>query len=306
MSFKLVRAVDYVRQFDAEYQLAISCGCFQIHGSLVDRAHDWQQLGCHRLRMLIGWAFSAESKAAHLLHMAGVPFNELVIKPSAGPITTILHKRAPPVVPKPVFPQRRKPAPTSPSTARIDQNLERAPPMVPKPVFPQRRRPLPASASTTRIAQNLDEVMEDDKSDAGEGRQKEATKCIYRRIPDEVFVSIGFPLVTQERNGQKNAMNDLSVPPLRHWDALVASLSTPDGILADVTCTGQELHRLATAVDWKGADLGRSASPLMGWACRSTTNVRTKSGCLGYSLGEAVPNLLKKMRAEGFAPCKKL
>ena len=79
MDFKLVRVSDYFHQFKNEYELAISLGCFQKHGDSAgsDPAEHWKQLGCQRLRMLAGWAYTSENECAYYLHRAGVHFKDL-------------------------------------------------------------------------------------------------------------------------------------------------------------------------------------------------------------------------------------
>ena len=83
MTFKMVKVVDYVHQFHAEYSLAIASKCFQCHESQNAPAFAWQQLGCQRLRMLIGWSLAPEeNKKAYQFHEANVLFTELRMKPS--------------------------------------------------------------------------------------------------------------------------------------------------------------------------------------------------------------------------------
>ena len=275
MSFKLVRASDFVQQFDDEYQVAKECGCFTIHGAHNDPAEIWKQLGCHRLRMLIGWSFSPESKGAYLAHKAGIPFKDLVNKPSRSNLTVNMPKSAPPMVATPFFPKRRN--------QRIADGV------------PQQTHP---SLEELWAAHHAAEEQE-------EPVQPPVRKHKYQKIADDLFSSIGFPLLRQARSAG-NCMNQLPVPAVGQWRTLVTRLSGPGDMFANTNCTGEALHELATQVEWRGAPMGRSTNAHMAWGCKPlVSGLHNTSGCLGYSLGEAVPNLWLKIRIEGFTPCRK-
>ena len=262
MDFRLVRVSDYFQQFNSEYELAISLGCFRSHGSDAGcaLAEPWKQLGCQRLRMLVGWAHTPENKCAYHRHKEGVHFKDLRPKDTGTGMQCNLPKYATSNVPAPVFPGKDG-------------------------VFPDHQE-----------SQSSDEPQQPPQRE----------EHVFSKIPDGVFEGIGFPMLIQRRK-KTNSMNELPVPALCKWSALVEALSAPGGVLQDTSCTGQQLHDLAAQVEWRGFNLGRATLPVMGWACKTFSgSLDATSGLLGHSLGEAAVNLWMKMRTGTFTPLKKV
>ena len=151
--------------------------------------------------------------------------------------------------------------------------------------------------------QSLEKLRKDYASD-----EEEKPNHKLHKISEHVFTSIAFPTLSQAKNAA-DCMNELPVPEIDKWDALVKALSVPGGILRHKNCTGQCLHELAFQVEWKPAPIGKAKNnPLSGWACKPTTRIgsASNSGALGYNLGEAAVNLWMKMQIEkNFIPVRK-